>query len=249
MESKNFVISAKYSEFKTFLTDFLSELYGSTLKKRPIERMGNDFSTHLEYTTFGALIDFKILIIEEDLDIVLSVSDTQNENVQIHIDDIAKRIKDNFSSAKLPLGFANLISINNRYSIMLKERWSESEKTQKAKAYLSTIVLLGSILEGVLLYKIEENKAIANKSKYAPKDKNDKAHTFDKWTLEKIINVCYDCKWISKDAKSFSDGVKEYRNFVHPWKQLENKLDMPTDKTCQLSRKVIENVIEDLSKS
>jgi hypothetical protein len=131
----------------------------------------------------------------------------------------------------------------------MQERWHESEKTQRAGAYLSTIVLLGSILEGILLYKIKANMEQANQSKVAPQ-KDGKPKEFSEWTLEKMIAVCHDCGWISKDVRSFSDGLKEYRNFVHPWKQFQNNtLDMPTEKTCKISREIIEIVLDDLWKN
>lgn len=248
MEPTKFVISAKYSEFETFLTDFLLDRSRNSFNElRTKKRKGNDLSKHLEYVVFGALVDFKIFIIEDGLEIVLSTSDTQNENLQYHINDVSNAINNKFFSAKPPSGFENFI-LDNDYVKIMQERWIESEKTQRAEAWLSTIVLLGSILEGILLYKIKANPKKANKSKSTPK-KDGKPKQYKDWTLENMIVVCHEQGWISKDVKAFSDGVKEYRNFVHPWKQLENKLDMPTKETCSLSREVIAIVLDDLWKN
>lgn len=248
MEVKKFVISAKYSEFKTFLNDFLFTIYQTSVG-RPIEMLGSNSRINLQYPFLGTLFVYEIFPVGENLDITLSVSRTISENVQIHIDEVVEAIRKKFSSAKLPLGFKNLIS-ENGYSSIMEERWSESEKTQRAGAYLSTIILLGSILEGVLLYKIKDNMERANRATSSPKETKTKAVlSFDKWTLADMINVCSECGWVSKNTKSFSDGVRDYRNFVHVWKQLENNLSMPDNNTCEISRKVVESVLEDLLKN
>jgi hypothetical protein len=202
---------------------------------------------NLQYSFAGALFFYKIMANGENLDIEVSVPMNCDENSEVHVKFITDEIKKNFLSAALPLGFVNLISDDDYVKIM-QDRWRESEKTQQAEAWLSTIVLLGSILEGILLYKIKANPEKANKSFSVPK-KDGKPKEYKDWTLENMITVCHECGWISKDAKGFSDGVKEYRNFVHPWKQHENKLDMPTEKTCILSRNIIEIVLDDLWKN
>jgi hypothetical protein len=100
MEVAKIVISADFSEFKTFLEDFLFKLYGRYEKQARV-RNGNDFSTHLEYTAFGVLFDYKINVMEEGLEIILSywaenIPDENNENIQNHIDHVLKKIEEKF---------------------------------------------------------------------------------------------------------------------------------------------------------
>jgi hypothetical protein len=97
MEVTKIVISAEFSEFKTFLDNFLFKLYGRHDKQARV-RNGNDFSTHLEYTAFGVLFDYKINVVKEGLEITLSywaenIPDESNENIQNHIDHVIEKIK------------------------------------------------------------------------------------------------------------------------------------------------------------
>ncbi len=52
----------------------------------------------------------------------------------------------------------------------LKMRWEEAQRCIAAQAYLATVLLLGSILEGVLIVVIQANPATANRSSKSPKD-------------------------------------------------------------------------------
>jgi len=247
MEPIEITILASYNDFKKFLNDFLCIIHKGA-RKTVLERQKSDGKFILQYSFLGSLIIYKIWIIDkESLDIEISIPINCSENLEIHITDVIKEIRERFSPAKLPFGFKNL-NLKNGYTEILDERWQESERTQLANAYLSTIILLGSILEGILLYTIQTNPQKANKSDFSPKDEDDKPRQFKDWSLDQMINVCHDCGWISSDTKGFSQTVQQYRNFVHPWKQLEYKLGMPTKNTCKLSRLAIENVLEELVK-
>ena len=102
---------------------------------------------------------------------------------------------------------------------VLSNRWTEANLTFESGAYLATIILLGSILEGVLLDKIEQNPAQASGSPKSPKDKSGKPLAFKDWKLQNLIEVCHDCGWLKKEYKDFSHVVRDYRNFIHPNKE------------------------------
>lgn len=100
MESARIVITAEYSQFKTFLDDVLFRLYGRHVKNART-RNGNDFSTHLEYVAFGVIFDYKFLVVEEGLDITLSywaevIPDENYENIEIHIENVVQEIRKKF---------------------------------------------------------------------------------------------------------------------------------------------------------
>jgi AbiTii len=115
--------------------------------------------------------------------------------------------------------FPSLVSDADLAKI-LSNRWNEANLAFEAGAYLATIILLGSILEGVLLDKVEQNPALANTSSKSPKDKKSrKPLPFVEWNLVSLINVADDRNWLKKGSKDFSHVVREYRNFVHPNKE------------------------------
>lgn len=114
--------------------------------------------------------------------------------------------------------FATLVA-DTELARVLGRRWREANLSFEAGAYLATVILLGSILEGVLLSKVEQNPAQANKASKCPKDRSGKPLLFTDWKLQSLIEVAHECGWLKKYHKDFSHLVRDYRNFVHPNKE------------------------------
>lgn len=131
---------------------------------------------------------------------------------------------------------------------ILKSRWNEANRNLQIESYLSTIFLLGSILEGVLLDKVEKNIAQANKSPKSPKDKKTgKPLLIRNWKLDNLIQVTHDCGWLDKDVQDFSSTLRDYRNLIHPGEQKTKKI-YPDNGTCKIAWAVVNAVLEDLEK-
>lgn len=239
-------ISANYSEFKSFLQDCFFKLYGSH-RVHIIETLDNNYHNHLQYTLCGGLIDYVVIPIGQNLEVTISSLIYSDDKTEKHIKEITDELQHRFLPASLPMGFKSLIK-EKTYSKILEDMWSQSIITENAGAPLSTIILLGSILEGILLYKIKRNKKTSNKSKSAPKDKG-VVKSFENWGLEDMINTCFDCEWISIDAKNFSNSIKTYRNYVHPWKQYTHIRTLPDLPTCAISRQMISSIFNELCSS
>jgi hypothetical protein len=145
-----------------------------------------------------------------------------------------------------PFDFVKLVQ-DQKLAEILAQRCRESIRTFEAEAYLSTIVLLGSILEGTLLDKIQSNPEQANRSKSTPK-KDGKPLPFSEWTLSNLIAVACECDWLDRDVKAFSEALRDYRNLIHPREQLRHQI-YPDAGTCQVARTVVEAALEDLTNS
>lgn len=131
---------------------------------------------------------------------------------------------------------------------ILKSRWNEANRNLQNESYLSTIFLLGSILEGVLLDKVDKNIAQANKSSKSPKDKKTgKPLLIRDWKLDNLIQVAHDCGWLDKDVHDFSSTLRDYRNLIHPGEQKTKKI-YPDNGTCKIAWAVVNAVLEDLEK-
>jgi hypothetical protein len=249
---ERFIISAELSEFEEFLNNLLFKIYGYSAKKVG-RKTGNDFRTHLEYLIFGTIFDYKISTADNGLDICLSLSngflsDNDRENTLIHIEHVTQEVNKKFRSGGFPLAFQNLIP-DGKYLLLAEERWEESILTQQAKAYLATIVLLGSVLEAMLLYKIESNWAFVQSSGHYPKKNNGGIKRLNEWKLSEMIDTSFELNWISKNEEAFSHALRDYRNFIHPWKHLENRLAIPDEGSCEMSRNVVKMVFENLLRS
>lgn len=129
----------------------------------------------------------------------------------------------------------------------LESRWKEVIICVDSGAYLSAIILMGSILEGVLLSLVSNNPIQANTATASPKDKTGKVRKIRDWTLYNLIDVAHECGWIQSDAKKFSHTLREYRNLVHPWEQRDRK-EVPDGDTCKICWEVVNAAIRDIQK-
>ena len=102
-------------------------------------------------------------------------------------------------------------------------------------APLSTIFLIGSTLEGILLGVALNNSEIYNRAEAAPKDfKTGKVRKFDKWTLNDFIDVSYEVGFLKEDVKKFSHVLRDFRNYIHPYLQMSRRFqpDTHTARIC-----------------
>ena len=112
---------------------------------------------------------------------------------------------------------------------------------------MSVIFLSGSTLEGILLNQASKSPRDFNTANAAPKDKESKVRQFPDWTLNNLIDVAYEKKFIGLDVKKFSHSLRDFRNFIHPYQQ--HLLNFSPDKhTAKISWQVLQAVIDDLSK-
>lgn len=83
-----------------------------------------------------------------------------------------------------------------------------------------TVVLMsGTIIELLLLYMLELNSI--SKYNVGSKSKNKKIEEMD---ISEMLEVCTSEKLIHNAPKKFIDGMKNFRNFVHPGKEMREKL-------------------------
>jgi len=127
------------------------------------------------------------------------------------------------------------------------ERYHEIQRCINSKCYLSAIILMGSLLEGLILEVMKKFPEEANQSKHTPKEKSGKAKIFRDWTFASMINVAHDLDWIDLEIKSFSNPLREFRNLVHISEQKRMNV-FPDEGTCKIIGQVLNEAIKDLSK-
>lgn len=130
-------------------------------------------------------------------------------------------------------------------SDLLTLRWDEAQKDIYSKAYLSAVIMMGSLLEGVLLSKVEENVSKACKASRAPKKKDGKVRPIQEWSLHDLIEVSHELGLLHGDVKDFSHALREYRNMVHPFYQRALS-EKPDENTCLICWEVVKAAISDL---
>lgn len=117
---------------------------------------------------------------------------------------------------------------------IIESRLGEVQKGMEAEAWLSVVVLCGSILEGVLLGQAQKTPVTFNQSSASPKGKDGKTKKFYDWTLAQFIDVASDVGVLKPDVKEFSHGLRDFRNYIHPYQEMMSRFtpDKHTARVC-----------------
>lgn len=153
----------------------------------------------------------------------------------------------NQSSAIFPLlNVAGLVA-DPTFCGIVQSRFDDAAQSRRGGAYLSSVIMLGSGLEGLLQGFALSRLPAAMRSKKAPKISGGvTAKHIGDWTLSELIDVAHDVGWIQKDAHAFGHNVRDFRNLVHPYKQWKSRYDPTDEGTCHLCWEVVRVVFNDL---
>lgn len=126
------------------------------------------------------------------------------------------------------------LPIDTQVATIVKVRLKEVEIAMTNGAYLSAILLCGSILEGTLLGAAHQDPSNFKMAKAAPKTKHGSPRKFSEWSLAQLIDVACEIKLLGPDVKQFSHGLRDFRNYIHPEKQISSEFrpDVHTAKLC-----------------
>jgi len=134
-------------------------------------------------------------------------------------------------STDSPPQFDPLIS-DYKMQEILKNRWNECCNCLAGNAPLASIVMMGGLLEALLLARInkEQDKSAIFKTKAAPIDRRSgKVLILQEWTLRNYIDVAHELKWISQSAKDVGEVLRDYRNYIHPYKEFSHGISVSLD--------------------
>lgn len=140
----------------------------------------------------------------------------------------------------------NRLNIDSSLINIIEQRIKEIEICLKHHAALACIFLCGSTLEGILLSLATKQVKEFNTSASSPKDKDGKVKLFQYWTLSDLINVSYNIELIDLNVKDFSHAVRDFRNYIHPYEQMNSRFN-PNIYTAALSYKVLQLTIFQLT--
>jgi hypothetical protein len=127
-----------------------------------------------------------------------------------------------------PPAFTPLIT-DAKMQMILRNRWQECVICVKNGASLGATVMMGGLLEGLLLARINQLtvKAPVFTATATPKDrKTGKPLTLPFWGLKDFIDVAHELGWITTTAKNIGDVLRDYRNYIHPQKELSHGVSL-----------------------
>ncbi len=137
---------------------------------------------------------------------------------------------DSHSEAGSSPDFSTLVHDATMQKILV-DRWNECASCVSAGAPLAGTVMMGGLLEALLLARVhrQSDKIPIFSAKSAPKDpKTSKTLQLKDWGLKDFIDIAHELKWISESAKDISIVLRDYRNFIHPYKQLSHSVEINT---------------------
>jgi len=117
---------------------------------------------------------------------------------------------------------------------IIESRLTEARTAMGAGAYLSTILLCGSVLEAVLLGAAQKQPARFNQAAASPKTADGTVRRFHEWSLAQFIDAASEINLLKPDVKKFSHGLRDFRNYIHPYEQMASGFtpDQHTAKVC-----------------
>lgn len=133
------------------------------------------------------------------------------------------------ATTDVPPDFSMLIA-DAAMRAILQRRWTECVICISCGAPLSATVMVGGLLEGLLLARInrEVNKAPIFTAAASPKDRQNNPLPLKDWTLQDYIGVAHELKWITVAARDVGVVLRDYRNYIHPQKELSHGISLTT---------------------
>ena len=131
------------------------------------------------------------------------------------------------ATADTPPQFTPLIS-DLKMQTILQKRWQECVICVKSGAPPGATVMMGGILEGLLLARINQlpNQAPVHTAAAAPRDKAGKTLPLKDWMLKNFIDVAHELKWITTTARDIGEVLRDYRNYIHPQKEFSHGISL-----------------------
>jgi hypothetical protein len=140
------------------------------------------------------------------------------------------------SASDVPPSFAS-ISADAEMQQLLTNRWNECVACVQHNLPLAATVMMGGLLEALLVARINKlsNQAPIFKAKSAPKDKTTGAVLkLREWTLSNYIDIAHELGWISDTYKDVGAILRDYRNYIHPYKEYQHKKRITPDDSQML---------------
>lgn len=109
----------------------------------------------------------------------------------------------------------SFIKYEPRIRHLLKRDYQDIQKCLEAECWKAAVILCGGCLEAILYDVLKQSEARALKTKKRRKS------AIEKWRLKNYIEVAADLGLITRGVGSFSHSLRDYRNLVHPLKEVQ----------------------------
>ncbi|OPY81320.1 MAG: hypothetical protein A4E70_01338 [Syntrophus sp. PtaU1.Bin005] len=135
--------------------------------------------------------------------------------------------------------------VDSGFITILEDRFREAQCCV-AHSPMATIMLCGSLLEGLLLGLANKRPADFNRSSRSPKDENGKPKPFKDWSLAQFIDVAHGLGILRLDVKNFGHHLRNFRNYIHPYQQMKEDFH-PDRYTAEMCLTAVKAAIHNLN--
>ncbi len=126
----------------------------------------------------------------------------------------------------------------------LASDWDEVKRVREVKAWKSCVILCGGILEGMLLDVLTRDEPQAKAAYHKLKTKS--PLDLNSWDLVDLVDVAKDLGLLSKGVVHLGHGLREFRNLVHPGKQIREKVSL-TEQEADIAFRVVQVCLREFS--
>jgi hypothetical protein len=124
---------------------------------------------------------------------------------------------------------------------IIERDFAEVQRAYISECWKSVIILSGGTIEAILTDLLLQNSVQTFSSSAAPNQKD-----ITRWNLSDLINICVDLDLISHGVEKLSHPIREYKNLVHPGRELREKLMFDAEE-ARIALEVLNIVCRDLS--
>ena len=195
-----------------------------------------------EFNQYMAFDGWEILVVGKTIEIHHCNENAIVEEINSQCGNNKSSIKEaDFLSVEYSDVSADVLPITEQVKPIIAARITEMKLCFETKAYLSSVIICGSLLEGILLGVASYFPKEFNSSNSAPK-KEGKVLGFHYWTLSQFIDVAFSIGLLNEDVKEFSHVLRNFRNYIHPYQQMSTGF-YPNEHTAKICMQVLKAAI------
>jgi len=140
-----------------------------------------------------------------------------------------------------PLGFVS----DPMLRIQLTDDLAEMSLAHRVGARKSTVILAGGILEGVLVNALRGMPE--DRVRDAAGRSGHRADSVDSWSLSSLVDVASKLDVLPGGLIQLSHGLREFRNLVHPGRQMRERIVLSEDE-AEIAVRIVQLVLRTLSR-
>jgi hypothetical protein len=126
--------------------------------------------------------------------------------------------------------------------------WAEAKSCFGAKAWKSSVITCGAVLEAILLDALLRDPGAAYVARGARRPNRKAPKDLRSWGLVDLVDAAVETQIIGEASSHLGHALRLHRDLVHPGRQLKEPIEV-SEGEAQISLNTVEKCIRDLSAS